>query len=63
MMDIIIVGGIILVAAAYVVYRLFMKPSCGCASGCGCSSQRNLGTIEDHRSNCGGSGGSCSCGK
>ena len=60
MWDAIIVGAIVLAAAAYAVRRLFVRPSCGCCDECGCGSAKR----PDHRpadSCCGESG--CSCGK
>lgn len=60
MWDAIIVGVIVLAAAAYAVRRLFVRPSCGCCGECGCGPAKR----PDHRqaaSCCGESG--CSCGK
>lgn len=35
MWDMIIVGGIITLAAAYAIHKLFFKRSCGCGCSCG----------------------------
>lgn len=55
-MEAIIVGAIIVVAGGYAIYRLFVKPSCGCGSGCACS-----GDTKDKKNGSGHSG--CNCGK
>ncbi len=63
MLDTIIVGAILLAAAGYAVYRLFMRPSCGC--GCdGCSSAPSKRPDDSRSTACSGNGaGGCSCGK
>lgn len=59
-MESVIVGAIILAAAAYAGYRLFAKPSCGCGDcgGCACSSS---GPKKDSKNACAHQG--CNCGK
>ena len=63
MLDTIIVGAIILAAAGYAIYRLFMRPSCGCdCDGCSSSPPRHPKT--NGSTTCSGNGtGGCSCGK
>lgn len=77
MMDMIIVGIILAVAAGYVVYRMFFRRSCGCATceSCGCgdapreikpSGSCGCGGIADKpqgQTASGCCGGSCNCGK
>ena len=63
MWDSIIVGAIVLAAAGYALYRLFMRPSCGC---CGdCRSSRPARPQDGCQSGAchGDAGHSCSCGK
>ena len=61
MWDAIIVGAIVLAAAGYALYRLFMRPSCGC--GCDCCSSRPSRPEISHNDNCSCSGNiGCSCG-
>ena len=60
MWDAIIVGAIVLAAAAYAVRRLFARPSCGCCGECGCGPAKR----PEHRSaDCCSGGAGCSCGK
>ena len=48
MAETIIVGAIIVAAAAYTLYRLVYKRSCGCGDGCSCSNK----APADLRSGC-----------
>lgn len=60
MWDTIIVGAIVLAAAAYAVRRLFVRPSCGCCGECGCGPAKR--PDHGHAGSCSGGSG-CSCGK
>lgn len=63
MWDTIIVGAIVLAAAGYALYRLFMRPSCGC--GCDCCSSSPAKPRDNRQSGAchGDAGHSCACGK
>ena len=63
MWDSIIVGAIVLAAAGYALYRLFMRPSCGC--DCDCCPSRPAKQLDNRQpGTChGDAGNSCSCGK
>lgn len=77
MIENIIVGIIILAAAAFTVYRLFFRPSCGCdpssgcGSGCGCGQgscdcgkpATNGAPVVNGKPDDGAKGGGCCCGK
>lgn len=69
MLENIIVGAIILAAAAFAVYRLFFRPSCGCGSDCACAGQKGkestseAGGTAASPGTCCGENGKCCCGK
>lgn len=49
MSDEIIIGIILVLAIAFVVYRVFLRPSCGCGEGCGnCSSKGKKSSSAQH---------------
>lgn len=56
-MENIIICLLIFIAAAYTIYRLLVRPSCGCGNSCGCGSDKQ----KDKISSCGQ--GNCGCGK
>ncbi len=58
MWEMIIVAAAIAAAAAYTVYRIFARPSCGCGGACGGHSPVSGGK----HTCCGGDSG-CGCGK
>lgn len=43
MLESILVGVIIVAAAAFVFYRLVIRRSCGCGDDCGCSPEKKNG--------------------
>lgn len=63
MWDTIIVGAIVLAAAGYALYRLFVRRSCGC--GCDSCPPRPDRPRDEGQAGSGrdGSDHSCSCGK
>lgn len=55
-MENIIVGIIILAAAAFAAYRLFFRPGCGC--GCDCAV-----SCKQEKQGCCGDKSACGCGR
>jgi hypothetical protein len=66
-METILVGAIVLVAAAYAVYRLFVRRDCGCGRGSACESAVKQGGQSGsggcRASSSGDSGNQCGCKK
>ncbi len=71
MLENILVGIILVAAAAFTVYRLFFRPSCGCGSDCGCAKGgcecgkpgANGTLVEIGKPGHTTKGGGCCCGK